>query len=161
MKSILPIVAALIGLSTFASAQEVTSQRDLKIAIDKLIQEKVNKSDLAATNSRVSSNEKSISKLQQEVKTAKAKLQVLKDIQSEVITKVITKDASPAPVYKGEVFNCHALNLRKDPSTNLKPRSLLKRGDEVKVIGGSDTGWLNVLTDKGAGWVSGRYIQAK
>lgn len=170
MKLMSLITASLIAGSVSLTAQEITTQQDLKVAIDKLIRTKADQADqvdLDKTNQQVAKNTESISKLEKEVKEVKENIKNIKVEASKpalVGSKTVVNNFSETKFvqkYTGIVFNCYALNLRKDPSTDNKPRDWLKRGDIVKVVGGSDNGWLNVLTSRGAGWVSGRYIKSK
>ena len=63
-----------------------------------------------------------------------------------------TKDADVEPEkdqVKGIVANCEKLNVRAKPNKNAEVLTIIKKGDEVRVIDDSIEGWLNVSIDLG------------
>jgi len=155
MKKIIGMALLSIGVASSLMAQEVSTQKDLKIAIDKLISTSITQNELEVVENKVIANTEEMKKLDSKIQ----------DLEERIINISIPQGSSGGIVYKtnqtGVVFNCYYLNLRKSPSLSLAPRTVLERGDSVKIIGGSDNGWMNVTTSKGSGWVSGLYIKSK
>lgn len=156
MKKIILSSIVLVVMSVQSLSANTMTQNDIKFAIDKLIKQKVDKVDYEVTKTQVYKNEKSIKKLDEKI------LEIDGKVEHYILPSLISTSKVDSVVeVDGTVFGCRALNLRKDPSTNNRPRGWLARGDHVKIIDGNNNGWFNVVTAKGAGWVSGRYIKTK
>ena len=76
-------------------------------------------------------------------------------IAPPVVEAPITPTVQPANT--ATVTNAHFLNLRRGAGISYNAFAVLTRGDTVTVLG-QRGGWVNVETDRGTGWVFGRYL---
>jgi len=80
-----------------------------------------------------------------------------------VVSPVSPTVEQPAPAspqitgYTGRVIAPVALNVRRGPGMSYDVFAWLRNGDEVSIIG-SQGNWVQVETNRGTGWVLGRYL---
>jgi len=150
------ILLGMIALASSSFASENVSDAQLKTAIAKLIENKADKFYVDAIKADVEKNTRAIKQIKQTIETIQS---------STVVTNVTNvtnmENSSKVPFINGKVSNCHTLHLRKSSGIKSPIRGYLKRGDFVKIIDGDKNGWLNVVTPKGSGWVSGKYISKR
>jgi len=139
------LAGCLVGVSSSLFAQEITTERDLKKAIAKLIVDKVNHQELKVVSDKVELNSKNIKTNTSDI------LEIQKQLEQ-------IKKSGKTGTFKGIVGRCWALHIRSNPDPRSAVRGYLKRGDNVTIIKSSENGWFNVITDNGSGWVSGKYI---
>ncbi len=147
-KKLLLIALFCLGVSSLQASQTITTEKDLKEAISKLILDKASVESLKNVSNKVDENSMKIQKIQN-------KLLIMKNKKIEKI--VVQKKTKPTFI-NGKVFHCWVLHLRKGPSIDTKIRGYLNKGETVKVLSMEKHGWFSVMSDKGSGWVSGRYI---
>ena len=69
------------------------------------------------------------------------------DLEQKNETVKNTDAESEKDPVKGIVVNCEKLNVRAKPNKNSEVLTIIKKGDEVRIIDDSVEGWLNVSID--------------
>ena len=83
------------------------------------------------------------------IETVEETVDQKQDLEQENETAKDVDTKSEKDPVKGIVANCEKLNVRAKPNKNAEVLTIIKKGDEVRVIDDSVEGWLNVSIDLG------------